>query len=264
MSEGLTPEQRAERLARYYDLDFLDVAYDAELYQQLAVAAGGPVLELGVGSGRLAVPLALAGHEVLGVDNDEAMLVRAEAAWAEARGEVEAARFTTARGDFATYRSERRFGLAIIAVNTFLLAVDDAERLAVLETMRSHLRTGGVAAVEVGTPDRAELERYDRRRQHEWLRTDPETGDEVSKAISANYDAAEETLELTQIYEWTPPHGGLLGRVTQVDLLHLLSAQRLADLARECGFGEVHLWGDHLATPYGAGSHRVIVEARLV
>jgi SAM-dependent methyltransferase len=264
MTTGLSAEERARRLARYYDLDFLDVAYDAELYQQLAHAAGGPVLELGVGSGRLAVPLALAGHEVLGIDHDAAMLARAEAAWEDARGVAEAERFTTARGDFTSYRSERRFGLALIAVNTFLLAADDAERLAILETLRMHLRPGGVAAVEIGTPDAAELARYDRRRQHEWLRTDPETGEEVSKAISAHYDAADETLELTQIYEWTPPYGGALGRLTQVDLLHLLSAEQLGELAHQCGFGEVHLWGDHLSTPYDAGSHRVILEARLV
>lgn len=264
MRAGLTAQQRAERLARYYDLDFLDVAYDAELYQQLAQTTGGPVLELGVGSGRLAVPLALAGHAVLGVDHDEAMLARAQAAWTEARGEAETERFGTALGDFVSFRSERRFGLAIIAVNTFLLASDDAERLAILETMRTHLRAGGVALVEVSTPDADELARYDRRRQHEWLRVDPETGEQVSKTICADYDATDETLELTQIYEWTPPRGGPLGRVTQVDLLHLLPARHLAELARECGFGEVRLWGDHLSTPYDAGSHRVILEARLV
>lgn len=264
MSAGLSARQRAERLARYYDLDFLDVAYDAELYQQLAHATGGPVLELGVGSGRLAVPLALAGHTVLGIDHDEAMLARAQQAWAEARDQVEPERFETGLGDFVSFRSERRFGLAIMAVNTFLLAADDAERLAILETMHTHLRPGGVAVVEVGTPDSAELARYDRRRLHEWLRIDPETGEQVSKTICADYDSTDETLELTQIYEWTPRHGGPLGRITQVDLLHLLPANRLAQLARACGFGEVHLWGDHLSTPYGAGSHRAILQARLV
>jgi len=264
MTEALTAGERAARLARYYDLDFLDVAYDAELYQQLAHAAGGPVLELGTGSGRLAVPLALAGYEVLGLDLDEAMLERAEANWARVRGSVAADRFRTETGDFRSFRTEPRFGLAIIAVNTFLLAEDDEARVAILTTMRKALRPGGVAAVEVGTPEQAELERYDRRIQHEWLRSDPETGEDVSKAISANYDDVDETMELTQIYEWTPPHGGVLGRVTNIDLLHLVPPARLGELATEAGFGEVHLWGDHLLTPYGAGSHRVILEARLV
>ncbi len=264
MSDGLTPAERSARLARYYDLDFLDVSYDAELYQELAQSSGGPVLELGTGSGRLAVPLALAGYEVLGVDHDVAMLTRAQRAWEEARGAGDADRLTTAVGDFRTFRCERRFGLALMAVNTFLLAPDDESRLAILGTMREHLRPGGVAAVEVGTPGEEELSRYDRRLQHEWLRTDPETGEQVSKSISADYDAADETILLTQVFEWTPPHGGPLGRVTQTDLLHLVSAEHLAELAREAGFGEVHVWGDHLSIAHGAGSHRAILVARLV
>ncbi len=264
MSAAIGAAERAERLARYYDLDFLDISYDAELYQQLTQEAGGPVLELGTGSGRLAIPLALAGHEVVGVDLDPAMLARARAAWAEARGRLDPTRFTAVEGDFINLRTEPRFGLTLIAVNTFLLAEDDAARLAILTTMRESLRPGGLAAIEVGTPDQAELARYDRRLQQEWLRTDPVTGDEVTKSISARHDPEAGTMELTQIYEWTPAHGGPLSRVVKTDLLHLISAEHLAELVQEAGFGQVDLWGDHLLTPYGAGSHRAICVARLV
>ncbi|MEA2025058.1 MAG: class I SAM-dependent methyltransferase [Chloroflexota bacterium] len=260
----MTRLERSERLARYYDLDFLDVAYDAELYQQLVQEAGGPVLELGVGSGRLAIPLALAGHEVVGIDNDPAMLQRARKAWDETKGQLDADRFSVHDGDLTTYRSQRHFGVALIAVNTFLLAEDDDARLAILTTMREHLREGGIAVVEVGTPDEAELTRYDRRLQHEWLRRDPETGEEVSKSISAHHDPEAGTLDLTQIYEWTPTEGGPLSRVTKIDTLHLVSAEHLGELASQAGFGEVDQRGDHLLTPYGAGSHRVILVARLV
>lgn len=255
---------RAERLARYYDLDFADVAYDAELYQRLAHETGGPVLEMGVGSGRIAIPLALAGHEVLGIDVEPAMLERARRRWARLRGRAAAGRLRLQLGDFTTYRSSRRFGLALMAVNTFLLTQDDEERLAVLTVMREHLRDDGVAVIEFGTPDEAELDRYDRRLQHEWLRLDPETGEQVSKTISADYDAADGTLRLTHIYEWTPAAGGPLGRVTSSDLLHLADPADLARLSRQAGFARVDLRGDHLLSPYGAGSQRVILVARLV
>lgn len=264
MSRDISAAERAARLARYYDLDFLDVAYDAELYQQLAQQSGDPVLELGVGSGRLAIPLALAGHEVVGIDTNESMLARARDNWAAARGSLDPDRLRVAAGDFFDYRSEVRFGLALIAVNTFLLAEDDAQRLALLTTMRQSLRPGGMAAVEVGTPDEQELSRFDRRLQHEWLRTDPETGEAVTKAISANHEPADDSVLLTQIYEWTLAEGGPLSRVTNVDHIHLVEAEHLGRLAREAGFGEVDLRGDHLSTPYGAGSHRVILLARLV
>jgi SAM-dependent methyltransferase len=264
MSVGLTQEERARRLARYYDLDLIDIAYDAELYQQLARDSGGPVFEMAVGSGRLAIPLALAGHHVTGLDNDPAMLERARTTWAEVRGELPPERLTLCEDDFLSYRAEPRFALTFIAVNTFLLAEDDAARLAILTTMRDLLGPGGVAAVEVGTPDQPELATYDGRLHLEWLRRDPETGEEVTKSIVANYDATAETLGLTQIYEWTPPAGGQLTRVAKIDTLHLLSAQHLGELAEQAGFGEVDLKGDHLAIPYGATSHRVILVARLV
>jgi SAM-dependent methyltransferase len=107
----------------------LDVSYDAELYLRLAHQAGGAVLELAVGSGRLAIPLALAGHRVVGVDHDSAMLERARAAWQRSRGPVERERLSVHEGDFMSFRCAERFSLAFIAVNTFLLAEDDAARL---------------------------------------------------------------------------------------------------------------------------------------
>src|SRR5262245_5199229 len=70
-----TDEARA--LARLYDVDLLDDPGDADLYLAIAARTGGPVLELGVGTGRLAGPLARAGHDVTGVDLDPAMLERA-------------------------------------------------------------------------------------------------------------------------------------------------------------------------------------------
>ena len=67
----------AAALARLYDLDLTDDPGDLDLYLALADRAEGPILELAVGTGRLAVPLAEAGHLVTGVDLDPAMLDRA-------------------------------------------------------------------------------------------------------------------------------------------------------------------------------------------
>src|SRR6267378_3615501 len=67
----------SEAFARLYDLDLADDPGDLDLYLALAGRTGGPVLELGAGTGRLAVPLAAAGHRVTAVDIDAAMLDRA-------------------------------------------------------------------------------------------------------------------------------------------------------------------------------------------
>jgi SAM-dependent methyltransferase len=260
----LSARQRATVLARFYDLDVLDIAYDAELYLTLAREAGGPVLELAVGSGRLAVPLALAGHRVVGVDHDAAMLERARTRWDEARGTIERERLSLHEADLVTFRSAETFSLAFIAVNTFLLAEDDDARRAVLRAMREQLRPRGVAVVEVSTPDDDELATFDGRLQLEWLREDPETGDSVAKMVSARHDPETECVILHQLFEWTPRNGGMLRRVTRTDSLHLVAAERIATLALEAGFDAVDVRGDHLSIPYGPGSHRAILVARLL
>lgn len=260
----LTERQAADILARFYDLDVLDVAYDADLYQRLAHEAGESVLELAVGSGRLAIPLALAGHRVVGVDHDAAMLERASARWNSVRGAIERERLSLHEDDFTSFRADERFDLVFIAVNTFLLAEDDSARLSLLRAMREQLRPGGVAVLEVSTPDEDELASFDGRVQLEWLRHEPESGDLVAKMASARYDPDVESVQLCQIFEWTPAYGGSVSRATRTDVLHLVPAVRLVDLTRQSGFGEVDLWGDHLAMPYGSRSHRAIIVARLV
>jgi SAM-dependent methyltransferase len=261
-----TAADAANALARCYDLDMLDVSYDAELYLRLAQETGGPVLELAVGSGRLAIPLALAGYRVVGVDHDPAMLARARLAWRRERGSLPRDRLRLVEGDLVRFRSEERFGLALIAVNTFLLAQSDGERKAVLETMRRHLRPGGLAAIEMSTPGAEELRGYDGRLRLEWRRRDPETGALVSKHIAARYDARAASVTLRQSFAWrlVEAPDGPLQRASRTDVLHLVEPSELARLALAAGFSGVDVWGDHLLIPHGAGSHRAILIARLV
>ena len=84
MSEA---EAAGDALARLYDLDLAEDPGDLDLYLALAGRTGGPVLELAVGTGRIAVPLAASGIDVTGVDTDPAMLARAEAGGRRGRAE---------------------------------------------------------------------------------------------------------------------------------------------------------------------------------
>src|SRR2546423_11620802 len=74
-----TPEE-AERLAALYDLDHapLEGGPDVEWFGGLARRTGGPILELGCGTGRISVPIAQDGHHIVGLDRSGAMLERAE------------------------------------------------------------------------------------------------------------------------------------------------------------------------------------------
>lgn len=248
-------------LARLYDVDLLEDPGDVDLYLALARRAAGPVLELACGSGRLAIPLAAAGHAVTGVDLDAAMLDRARraagtAAPATLRGlrVVEADLVDLRLADAGIYR------LAFIGLNSlFLLASRDRQRAA-LETLARHLAPGGLAVVDVWQPDAEDLARFDGRVMLEYARTDPETGNLVVKTSSAQYDPTSQIVELTTRYEEGRP-GEAPVRWLRVDRLRLISADELTGLAGDVGLHVETLAGGYDLEPIGPASERAILLA---
>ena len=254
---------RAGDLARYYDLDLEDDPGDVDLYRAVLTGVDGPVLELAAGSGRLAIPLALAGARVVALDNDAAMLDRARTRWAAERGRRAAERLRTVEADLTTARLDERFGLVFIGLNSLLL-LDLEAQAAAFRTMAAHLRPDGLAVVDVLLPDAADLALYDGRLLLEWVRTDPATGEVVTKMTSARHDAATATVELAQIFESSDPGGGPTRRVLRQDTLRLVTARELVLLAGAAGLAVDQLAGDHQLTPIGPGSERAVLLARLV
>jgi SAM-dependent methyltransferase len=259
----MTDPQRAADLARWYDLDLRDDPGDAEMYRALLGRPDGAVLELAAGSGRLALPLALAGHRVVALDHDPAMLARADAAWAARRGRRPADRLRCVEADLVTARLGERYPLVFIGLNSLLL-LDRAAQVACFHTLAAHLAPGGLAVIDVLLPDADDLALYDGRLLLEWVRTDPETGEQVTKLASARHDAATATVELVQIFEATPPHGGPVRRRLRQDRLHLVSARELELLAAAAGMAVEGVMGDYQLAPLEPGAERVILLARLV
>ena len=254
-------------LARWYDLDLADDPGDLDLYRALTARAGGPVIELAAGTGRIAVPLAAGGLEVVGVDNDPAMLARARARWEaerHARRVRRGGRLRLVQADLFEVPPEPRFGLAVLALNTCFLLGDAIRQQAALAVMARHLRRGGLAVVDAWLPSVEDLAVYDGRLVLEWVRDDPETGQRVVKLGSASYDPATRRLELTSIFEASPPAGGPVTRHLRRDVLHLTSAAELVRAVSDAGLVVEEIGGDHDLSPFGPGSPRVVLVAGLV
>jgi len=259
-------DTRADLLARYYDLDLEDDPGDLDLYLAMAERTGGPVLELAAGSGRVAVPLALAGHDVTAVDLDRAMLERAERAWHSATAGRRGSRRRSGslrfvHGDLLDLDLPERYGLAFIALNSLLLVGDlDTQRRA-LAVLARHLRPGGVAVVDIQLPDAGDLAAWDGRLTLDWIRPDAEDpGVQVVKQSSARHDAAEGSVRLDVMFDRIAPDGSVR-RVTRSDRLWLLGAASLTDLATRAGLAVELLAGDHQAMPIGPGAERVVLVA---
>lgn len=252
-----------ERLARYYDLDLQDDPGDLDLYLAMAERTGGPILELAGGSGRLAVPLALAGHAVTVVDNDPSMLARAADAWASrpTRRRRPAGSLEMVEADLTTVSLGRRFGLAFIAFNSLLLLDGPEAQRQALRVLAAHLRPGGVAIIDHLLPDATDLGAYDGRLFLDWVRDDPATGELVTKLSSARHDPATASVTMTTLFDAAPPEGGAASRTVRVDRLQLRSAAELARDTTDAGLTIELMAGDHQGTPFGPGSDRIVLIA---
>lgn len=118
------------------------------------LAPDGSALELGVGTGRIALPLARRGVRVHGIDLSEEMVARM-------RAKPGGADIPVAIGDFATTRVEGTFSLAYVVFNTINNLTTQDAQVACFANVASHLEPGGSFVVEVGTPNTSALAVFD-------------------------------------------------------------------------------------------------------
>jgi SAM-dependent methyltransferase len=112
----------------------------------IELADGGPVLEFAIGTGRVAVPLATRGVDVVGIDLSGDML-------AELRAKPDAASITAVEGDMTTTRIDGEFSLVYLVFNTISNLTTQDEQVACFENAARHLRPGGRFVIENGVPE---------------------------------------------------------------------------------------------------------------
>ena len=148
--QGYEPQAYGEAMAEVYDDWYADIsdadATVAAVVELVRAAGGGPVLELGVGTGRLALPLAAAGLEVTGIDVSAAMLDRLRA---KPGGEA----IALVQGDMAAGLPDGPFAVVLVAFNTFFsLTSADAQQRCLVH-VAERLAPGGRFALEAFVPD---------------------------------------------------------------------------------------------------------------
>jgi SAM-dependent methyltransferase len=139
-----------ERVAARYDESAAGM-FDPEVVDPVAdllaeLAGGGRALELGIGTGRIALPLARRGVPVHGIELSRAMVARLRA---KPGGED----IGVTIGDFATTAVDGSFSLAYLVFNTIVNLTTQAEQVACFRNVAAHLEPGGCFVIEVGVPD---------------------------------------------------------------------------------------------------------------
>ena len=225
-----------DRIAAFYDPWSRSVTEDVAFYVDQALASGGPVVELAVGTGRIAVPLAEAGVSVIGVDSSPEMLVVARAA-ADSAGV--SALIELRVGDLREPPVAERVPLVICPFRSLLHMETESEKLRALGAARGLLEPDGRFVFDVFSPSRADIEETDGR----WLEREPGIFER------ADWDQATRTLSLSV----------RSGTVITTFGLHWLSAPEWLRLLDEARFEVEALYGWFDLRPHDAEEDLIFV-----
>jgi len=152
-AEGYDAATYGDRMADFYD-ELPTHPADADVAARCLanLAEGGPALELGIGTGRLALPLAGQGVAVSGIDASAAMVARL-------RAKPGGADIPVAIGDFADLGVDGRFSLIFVVYNTFFSLLDADTQRGCIERVADQLVPGGRFVIEAFVPDPGRFER---------------------------------------------------------------------------------------------------------
>lgn len=252
-----------EQIARYYDLTHDQLTQDIPYILQLARQSEGPVLELGCGSGRLLIPLARAGHRVVGVDNSPAMLARARIRL-QKLSSAQRMQVQLLSADMTNLNLTAEIGqsyqLALLPYNT-AMHLTPTQLTQTLKQVRTYLGENGRFFIDLANPFIVSQTPNDRLLTLENVLIDPETNDTIVQMASNWLDEDAQTLHITWLYDATPNgKGSVLRTIVQV-AYHYLYPHQLELALRDAGFRVASFCGDYDGTPFDETSMRLLILA---
>ena len=225
-----------DAIAPFYDPWSRSVTEDVGFYVEHARASGGPVVELAVGTGRIAIPIAEAGIRVIGVDSSPEMLAVARRA-ADESGVSEL--LDLRLGDLREPPVGEQVPLVICPFRSLLHMEAEAEKFAAVTAARSVLEPDGRFVFDVFAPSREDIdETHDR-----WLEREPGI---FERAV---WDESARTLSLSV----------RSGGVTQTFGLHWLSEPEWTSVLRRADFEIDELYGWFDGRPYDGEEDMIFV-----
>lgn len=234
--------------AEFYDLEFADREHEIPFFLKQAKEVGGPVLEVGCGTGRITLPIARAGIEIAGLDISRPMLRRA-------RQKAKAARLAISllEQDCRQIKAGRKYALIFSATNAMQHLLDLDSVNAFLTSAKRALRPGGTLILDVFNPNPAKLARTAATRYlHKTIRD--AAGGEIRVEATTQYNAAEQILRLTLYYL----RKGKLTRTKKVNL-RCFYPEELSAICHFNGLKVVQRFGNYDETPFVSDSPKQIL-----
>lgn len=246
--------------ARLYDLLHDTKTDDVDFYVAMAQEEGGPVCELGAGSGRITVPIARAGVMAVGVDLSAAMLDRfKERVLAES--ERTQRRLQWAEGDMRSWGPDASFAQVFIPFRVFLFNLTSADRHRTLGNVHRILRPNGRLVLNVFHPSNAYMRQFSGDALGSWHEMEERwlaDGTRLRLSHNATYDAVNKRVAVR--FRWIEDD-----RVTdeRFDLGYVYRDELILHL-EHAGFAVEAIWGDFQRNPLEHEGQEMVVVARRV
>ena len=248
-------------VARFYDAENTDKFDDIQMYQELAQAYGGPIIDIGCGTGRVMIPLAQQGYEVHGIDYEDAMLDRARVRMQADTSLAE--HMTLHHGDVLTYEMDQQFKLTLVPYNGLMHFHYQDIQLAVLKRLRQWTRDDGLLVLDL--PNAGEVFATQETDAIMMERTflEPETGHMVMQQSTSYLDRVQQLLRVNWIYDEVTAEQTVKRTVAPLVLYYYFYSE-LRLLLQASGFAVDAVYGDVEYGPYEDGCERMVVFAKPV
>jgi SAM-dependent methyltransferase len=249
------------RDGRHYDLLNVNIVADIPFYIQEARLATGPVLELACGTGRLTIPIAESGVEIVGLDLMPSMLAHARVKAAAKGIEI---RFV--QGDCRAFDLDRKFALIFMAFNSMQHLHDFASLAELFGNVRKHLVRGGSFVFDVFNPSVAILARSGGERTREREYEDPDGKGTITLEQTMVYDDASQVNRIQWCFSRSSLREGENGveKDFRVEDLHMrcFFPQELDLLVRSQGFEIEAKFGNFERKSFASGDQKQVVVCR--
>lgn len=242
-----------------YDWTSDGLEYDATYYTELAKMSGGPVLELGCGTGRVSLVMAREGIEVVGLDRSSQMIQHAQKK-AEAMGLAD--RVTWIEGDMENFALDRKFPLIIIPYRSFLHLTHTKAQIAALMRIQEHLTDDGLLTFNIFVPNPSTLVSMEGAHHFRGAFPIPGTTEEIEVTDTTEYDHFHQLVYVNRYYERFSGEGRTLDRIKAELKFCYIYPNELAHLMARCNFCIQARYGTFTREPFYPDSQELIVEAR--
>lgn len=237
------------RDAALYDWEYRRRRADVAFYRMLADERGGPILDLGCGTGRLMIPLLRDRHRVIGVDLSASMLARAAARRDRLPADGRSGGLLL-RGDLRRLPLRGAFPLIVMAFHTIQHIVDGGELASLLRAIAGLLRPDGWFVFDVFAPRADWLAQPSNRRFDKTIFRHPRTGERMEYSVSHRLDRERRALHMFFHYRPLVAAGTVARRGRRVRLCHRqLSLGEVSSLLDAAGLKMLARWGGFAGEP---------------